>query len=299
MNKSHLYDPLYEAQNGKCAICGEELTERYYTRIDRILRGEDGGKYELENCQLICLPCDWKKEDNKPNSPYPDIASAYRTYKMWQDEHGRIDRKIRAYTGDIKGTTASPYIDDFTMAELEELRDYFKKQEKATAKRVTQLVHKAPEWDAFMKDAPGCGEILAAHLLSRVRIEMTDTVSSLWKFFGYDPGNAAGVKGRNPGLGKERAPFYAALGISVCTRKSSPYRKIYDSYKGKDISHGGAMRRVIKLWLSHLWATWREYAELPVSVPYANNHLGHDGFYDPKQFGWKSAQEGETDEQQD
>jgi len=205
---------------------------------------------------------------------------------MWQVEYGRMDRKIRAYTGDIAGTTASPYIDGLTLAELGDLRSYFKDQERAAKKRLSHLVRETPEWKAFLKDAPGCGEVLAGHLLSRVRIDIADTVSSLWKFFGYDPGNAAGVKGRNPGLGKERAPFYASLSISVCTRKSSPYRKIYDSYKARDISHGGSVKRVIKLWISHLWATWREYEGLEVTEPYAINHLGHDGFYSPEEFGW-------------
>lgn len=286
MDKAYLYEPLLEAQDGLCALCGEELTERYYTRIDRIIPGREGGQYEIDNCQLICLECDWEKEGNAPNSQYPRIAAAYRTYKMWQDEGGRMDRKIRAYTGDIKGTTASPYVDDMTLSELEELRDYFKKQENAAAKRLSALVRETKEWEGFFKDAPGARETLAGYLLSKVNIEKADTVSSIWKFFGYDPGNAAGQKGRNPGLGKERAVLYAALGISVCTRKASPYRRIYDSYKAKDVSHGGAVRRVIKLWLSHLWDTWRKFEGLPVTVPYANNHLGHDGFYDASEFGW-------------
>jgi len=287
MSKEHLFDPLYEAQEGKCALCKEELTDKYYSRIDRIIPGRDGGKYELDNCQLICLPCDWKKEGNAPNSPYPMLAAAYRTYKMWQTMAGSMDRKIRAYTGDIAGTTASPYIDGYTLSELMELRDYYKGKEKESKTRTNHIVRELPEWDGFMKDAPGCAEILAAHLLSKVDIRKAETVSALWKFFGYDPGNAAGVKGRNPGLGAERAPIYAALSISVCTRKASPYRRIYDTYKAKEISHGGSVKRVIKLWLSHLWATWREFEGLPVTAPYANNHLGHDGFYDAKEFGWQ------------
>jgi hypothetical protein len=285
--KQRLYQELFERQNGLCASCDCELVDRYTTQIDRIIPGKDGGQYVIDNCRLICLPCDWKKEGNKPRSKYPELASAYRTYKMWQTMHGSMDRKIRAFTGDIAGTTRSPYIDGFTLQEIIDLKDYFKDQEKMSQKRVKHLVRETPEWIAFLKDAPGCAEILAAHLLSRVDIGKAENVSSLWRFFGFDPANAAGQKGRNPGLGSERAPIYAALSISVCTRTDSEYRKIYDTYRGRDVSHGGALLRTIKLWLSHLWSAWREFEELPVTVPYANNHLGHDGFYDRKEFGWK------------
>lgn len=288
MSKEHLFEPLYESQNGECAICEEPLPDRYGTRIDRIVPGKDGGKYELSNCRLICLPCDWEKEGNAPNSPHPMLAAAYRTYKMWQVMAGGMDRKIKAYSGDIKGTTASPYIDGYTLTELMELRDYYKGKEKEAKKRTNHTVRELPEWKGFMKDAPGCKEILAAKLLSEVDIRKAETVSALWKFYGFDPANAMrkGNKGRNPGLGNKRAGIYAALSISVCTRKASPYRRIYDGYKAKDVGHGGALLRTVKLWMSHLWATWRKFEGLPVTAPYANNHLGHTGFYDANEFGW-------------
>ena len=190
MSKEHLYEPLFEKQEGKCAICGEELTEKYYTRIDRIIPGKNGGKYELENCQLIHLPCDWKKEGNAPNSPHPMLAAAYRTYKMWQTMAGAMDRKIRAYTGDIKGTTASPYIDGYPLTELMELRDYYKGKEKEAKTRTNHMVRELPEWKGFMKDAPGCKEILAAKLLSEVDIRKAETVSDFGRFYGFDKANA-------------------------------------------------------------------------------------------------------------
>lgn len=285
MSTNHLYDALFETQRGGCAICQEVLTTRYLTRVDRFpVRGEDGGKYVPENVRLICLECDWEQEGNRPASPHPEIVTAYRTYKMFQTEHGRFDRKLRAYDGDIRGTTASPYFNAALLDECVAARDNFGELTKQAEREMVSLVRQAGEWNDFMKAAPGIGEVLAGFLLGKIDIKKADTVSSLWQFLGYGDPNEP----YNPGKGSMKAALYAALSISVCTRKASPYRRIYDNYRAKEISHGGAIRRVIKLWLSHLWATWRAWSELPVSEPYANNHLGHDGFYDPAEFGWET-----------
>lgn len=45
-----------------------------------------------------------------------------------------------------------------------------------------------------------------------------------------------------------------------------------------------AKRKVIKLFLSHLWVVWREAAKLPITKPYAIEKLGHNHYYDPWKF---------------
>lgn len=285
--KKHLFDPLMEKQDGKCAECGVEITDRYMTHIDRIVRGEDGGKYVIENCRLICKPCDWTKEGNAPNSPKPQLASAYRIYKMWQDMAGSTERKLKAYRGEVKGKTASPYFDDFTLGELDETLLYFQGQEHDAELRLKHAVRKEPEWE-FMKLCPGMGEITAAHILSHIDINKADTVSALWRYFGFDP-----TEKYNPGKGADlKSPLYAALSICLI-RTASPYRADYDKYKARlstddHSGHGQALHRCIKLWLSHLWETWRQWAELPIQVPYANNHLHHTNFIPATDRGWPS-----------
>lgn len=279
MAKEHLYEELFERQEGACAICNLELSDRYMTQIDRIIPGKEGGKYVLENCQLIHLKCDWEKEGNAPNSPHPELAAVYRTYKMWQDEHGRMDRKIRAYSGDLQGTTRSPYIDAYTLAELVAFRDVFEQRKKEAEKKLKGMVRGIP-FTKVITDAPGGGELVAAFLLSKVDIRKADTVSALWKYFGYDP-----TEKYNPGKGRMKSNLYAGLSITLI-RKDGPYRQDYDRFRSRDLGHGQALLRVIKLWLSHLWDQWRRFEGLPVSEPYAHAQLGHAGFVSAEMRGW-------------
>lgn len=45
--------------------------------------------------------------------------------------------------------------------------------------------------------------------------------------------------------------------------------------------HLAALRKAEKLFLSHLWLVWREALGLPITAPYAQAELGHDGYVGP------------------
>ena len=45
--------------------------------------------------------------------------------------------------------------------------------------------------------------------------------------------------------------------------------------------HQMAMRRMIKLFLCHLWVEWRKALELPGRIPYAIEYLGHSQIISP------------------
>jgi len=286
-SKTLIYDELLENQGGRCVICTEELTDRYHTHIDRIIPGEDGGAYVLENCQLICLKCEWEKEGITPDSKYPELRALYNAYRFFQNEYRSSERRLMAYDGDIKGTTKSPYVTADVREALIGHQAFTFERFKVAESELKKTTRKMGEWKGFMKDAPCMSEITAAYLLSHVDIAKAKYPSSIWHFFGFTPKDSAGVKGRNPGKGRLRAPLWAALGMSLIRKNGNPYRSIYDTYRAKEVKDKQARFRVIKLWLSHLWDTWRRFEGLPVTEPYANNHLGHDGFYDPSKFGWQ------------
>lgn len=278
MAKENLVAFHMERQDSKCAICGTDLTEleRWAIRVDRYpKRGEDGGAYTEDNTRLICLECDWELEGNKPNSPRPRLRAAYDRYKMHNQLAGDFLRRIKAMSGQLANTTRAPYKDP---SELLDPYDFFVEQEKESKKDLEILVRAQPEWEGFFKDAPYVKELTAAFLLSHIDINKATTPSKIWRYLGLDP-----TEKYNPGKGKMRAPLYAALSIALI-RKDGPYRPKYDEYKERGVSHGGAIRRLIKLWLSHLYETWRQFAGLYVRPPY--DHRDGTECVTATEFGW-------------
>ena len=75
-------------------------------------------------------------------------------------------------------------------------------------------------------------------------------------------------------------------GLNKCCDKPTPTVKKREEPAGvKWLGHvdNMAKRKMIKLFLSCLWLTWRAAEGLPVTTPYAIGVLGHDTFIDP----WK------------
>ena len=77
---------------------------------------------------------------------------------------------------------------------------------------------------------------------------------------------------------------------------SSPYRLVYDNAKlyyganrdwTKAHIHRAAIRKMLKIFLSHLWERWRLAEGLEIRVPYVYEKLGHTHKYQPEDFGWK------------
>lgn len=79
-------------------------------------------------------------------------------------------------------------------------------------------------------------------------------------------------------------------------KSRSPYRDVYDAAKSKyEINrpnwtkahiHQAAMRKMVKMFLSHLWSTWRTLEGLPVRRPYVHDYEGHTSLTTPQDFGW-------------
>lgn len=295
MTNVTLREQLLERQEFICPLCGESLEDLddWAIRIDRYpVRGEDGGAYDLDNTRAIHLECDWEQEGNRPNSPKPHILAAYRSYKLMQQIAGDADRRIRSFRGQAKDTTVSPYITEEDLNTLESMRDLFADIAHEKELTLRRMVRKEPEWEAVFKPAPGCTEITAAAIMGKVDISKAETVSALWRFLGMD--HTEKTKSGKQVQGKEwmKAVLYSSVGQYI-TRKSSPYREDYERIRAKYEAQGKkphylATSQTTKLWLQHLWLKWREWAGLPVTVPYAFNHLGHDmeGIIKPEDRGW-------------
>lgn len=143
----------------------------------------------------------------------------------------------------------------------------------------------------------GIGPGLSGALLAPIDIHRANSISALWRYAGQGV-NSEGQRDR-PTKGK-KLPYNANLkktcyliGTSFM-RAGSPYRAEYDTAKEfytvnrPDWTKGhcdmAAKRRMIKMFLSHLWVVWRDVEGLPLSAPYASSQLRHDGIVPPWRY---------------
>ena len=154
----------------------------------------------------------------------------------------------------------------------------------------------------------GIGYNLAGQIVSMIDIERADTVSSLWRYSGYGVTNG---KRDRPTAG-EKLVYNNRLKVSLYNvgtsflKCRSPYRDIYDNSKSryeqtraipgdhgeawtKAHIHAASMRRMVKLFLSHLYTQWRTLEGLEVRPAYVHEQLEHTTIYTAQEFGWPAA----------
>jgi len=163
-----------------------------------------------------------------------------------------------------------------------------------------QITELAAEYEIIghMVQVKGVGKMLAAIVVSMVDIGRASTVSALWRYAGYAVINGARerpVKGEKLAYNKRLKAACYKVGSSFL-KSNSPYRKVYDDARvyyeanrpdwTKGHQHNAAMRKMIKMWLSHLWVTWRQIEGLDVRAPYVHEKMGHNHQYAPEAFGW-------------
>lgn len=172
----------------------------------------------------------------------------------------------------------------------------FEKLEREAANEIAECVkdHELYDW---LKRVKGIGPGLAGCLLAHIDIEKANTVSALWKYAGLAV-NAEGAADR-PTKG-QKLPYNAEL-KRICyligtsfLKCNSPYRREYDRSKEHYQRHRSdwtpkhidmaARRKMLKLFLSHLWVEWRTRRGLPVRDPYPLVVLNHDGRKDANDY---------------
>ncbi len=121
-----------------------------------------------------------------------------RCYYDYQEE----ELRLRGILGVKKDNTPKKGRREYDLAlaiEVHEKLDEVAKSVKTFEKRIKQAIHKEPLWKHFLKGVKGCGEMMAAVLLTEFDIHMADTVSKMWQFAGLNPGLVRGKKVKKVG----------------------------------------------------------------------------------------------------
>lgn len=155
----------------------------------------------------------------------------------------------------------------------------------------------------------GCGRKAKGDGVLQTRIELKDfnKISSWWKYMGRhvvkNDDGVGGMPKRKKGEKSDWSTVGRTVGFHIgesFVKTGGKYRAFYDrakeEYQGfypdkTDMHrHNLAKNKMIKLFLSHLWQVARELDGLPVTEPYAIQHLGHAGIIKP--FYWSKPVDG-------
>ncbi len=180
------------------------------------------------------------------------------------------------------------------------------------------LNHPAYPWFSRIK---GIGRENIAKVTGLIDIQEDDTVSSLWAFAGYSVKNGKAprrVRGTKlpynallrtmcwrvgGSLMKAKGKYYDYYlekklrytnrflneGFTIVPSSELPTDKDGKMYEPPGIVseghiHNMALRKMIKLFLSHLWVVWREAEGLSTRSPYVEEHLKHTHITSPQEM---------------
>lgn len=205
---------------------------------------------------------------------------------------------------------------DVTERLLEKAHEFEKWLEDELAEQVK--ANPAYFWFSKIK---GIGNVNIGKIIGEIDIQKASQVSKLWRFAGFGVnGNGTSekpIKGEKLHFNKTLKSMCWRLGKSLIRAKGKYYefyknekerllkrekekgRKIVPSNKlpvkkGKHIETNKyiglghidmmAMRKMIKLFLSHLWLEWRKAEGLPITNPYVQDIKGHSNLIHPEEM---------------
>lgn len=221
------------------------------------------------------------------------IKTLTRIFYDYQRERMALDGRLGIKKdGDVKAGV--PERDIEILLYIKQHRDEVLVMEEKTEKELAKEVHKHPLWKTFLSGVKGCGETMAAVLISEFDINKAPTVSNLWSFAGLAPGKDRKVKGQKCCFNQFlRAKLCGVLGSSFL-KCNSPYRSFYDNMKHRLESedwgaesknptdkkrpkaghqHKAATRYMVKMFLRDLYVAWRTLEGLSVRPPYQEEYL--------------------------
>jgi len=218
------------------------------------------------------------------------LRAALEARERFQQERIRASNSIGAI---LRGADPSSLKSE--RERLEKLLEYSQKLEEIYDS-FTQSVAKEDPLIKQLTAVRGVSHTSASKILAYVDIQKAATVSKLWRFCGYAVINGQAEK---PQKGEKRhyssrMKKYLYQIASQFLRNRARYALIYYVARYRyererpDWTpmrrHFGAIRKMVKVYLCHLWEVWREAEGLPVRPLYAHERMGHSFIYDREWF---------------
>jgi hypothetical protein len=246
-----------------------------------------------------------EQQEQKPAPRFSYLRFLVETYYDVQAQRIMAENRLRSY---------AKANEEEQKQQLQSMSDWVDQRMATCEAELKALVlkecRKIPFAKTYLLKTKGVGPCIAGGIVAYVETPARfDTISKLWAYAGFHT-----VEGKAPRKMKgEKANWNPHLkricwlaGESFVKVTTSPYRDLYDQFKkkykeqhpepvdtgkknkkGEPIFnytpghiHSMAKRKVVKIWLSHIWLKWREAEGLPTSPPYIIGRDGHTHMID-------------------
>lgn len=214
------------------------------------------------------------------------------------DTRGTVQKQRIAYDNRLKAIEQGrDESDELTTTRFEQWADIYQGLEKKIDKEIVELC-KDIDIVHEMSMVRGINAITAAKVVSMIDITRCDTVSALWRYCGYGvvDGKAERMKkGEKLHYNKRLKTACYLVGVGLM-RWNDKYSDVY--YKSKEYYienrkdwtklhiHRAAFRKMVKVWIAHLWLQWRKIEGLNTRPLYAHEKQNHTHYHDGRDFGW-------------
>jgi len=242
------------------------------------------------------------RKDKRPDPKPRKNPILWQSYLIWDEwVQIRMRHTLRISSIDAGKSNMDAHTEIQYLADIQ--ADAFVKSSRKNMISAGKSLGKVWDWVTSIRGLRDGG--LAAQLLAQIDdIGKFDTISKLWRFAGKAvidgkaEHNCPGVKSHFNGRLKtilylisksfitQQTPLYVDIYYAEKERLRNLYPEKIKNGDGKWKYNDGhldymAMRKMEKIFLSHLWVKWREYDGLPISMPYVHIILGHTNYIEP------------------
>lgn len=172
---------------------------------------------------------------------------------------------------------------------LSKLHKLLLNEEKGLAKEFKEIAEGMPIYTDWLQYVKGVGPVLTVGLKAYIKsIERFRSVSALWKYSGLAPDQTRKVRGKKLNYNVKLKTHLWKIGRQLLMARSK-YSEYYNKWKQEELkkgitklhAHNRAMRKMIKLFLSHYWEKEREIIGLPSGKAYVIDILKHTDYIPP------------------
>ena len=234
---------------------------------------------------MLCLDCerDWMPKSSEPCPKCGSVKTKLLKVQVKCSECENIWKPsgvLRCtWCGSLNvrpNPKVDKYIENVALPRLLLEEEFYEKQMK-------KMVHDHPVWE-WAEQVKGVGETSLGRMLSKTDIRRCTTLSKFWAHCGFGLDAEGKPQRKHAGekitYNKELQSNCVMVGKQLMLAQGAYYQqylKFKDSRNGLTPSHAQnhGFRLMIKLFLAHLWETWRIAEGLEAPQPYAFAILKH------------------------